>query len=66
MLETMALGVPVRTTSAGCQGIEVTSGKHLFKEETRKPLLRGGNSDAGRESALENGNKGPQTCQRAL
>ena len=32
VLEAMALGVPVVATSVGCQGIDVTPGKHLFKE----------------------------------
>jgi len=36
VLEAMALGVPVVATPVGCQGIEATPGKHLFKEDNEK------------------------------
>lgn len=36
VLEAMALGVPVVATPVGCQGIELTPGKHLFVEETEE------------------------------
>ena len=40
VLEAMALGVPVVSTPVGCQGIEVMSGKHLFKEENEKAFAQ--------------------------
>lgn len=40
VLEAMALGVPVVATPVGCQGIEVMSGKHLFKEENEKAFAQ--------------------------
>jgi len=36
VLEAMALGVPVVATPVGCQGIDVTPGKHLFKEDNEE------------------------------
>ena len=36
VLEAMVLGVPVVATPVGCQGIEATPGKHLFKEDSKE------------------------------
>ena len=40
VLEAMALGVPVVATSVGCQGIDVTPEKHLFKEENEEAFAQ--------------------------
>jgi len=40
VLEAMALGVPVVATSVGCQGIKVTPGKHLFKEDNEESFAQ--------------------------
>jgi len=40
VLEAMALGVPVVATPVGCQGIEVTPGKHLFKEDNEEAFAQ--------------------------
>ena len=40
VLEAMALGVPVVATSVGCQGIDVTRGKHLFKEDNEEAFTQ--------------------------
>ena len=40
VLEAMALGVPVVATSVGCQGIDVTPGKHLFKEDNEEAFAQ--------------------------
>ncbi len=40
VLEAMALGVPVVATPVGCQGIDVTTGKHLFKEDKEEAFAQ--------------------------
>jgi len=40
VLEAMALGVPVVATSVGCQGIDVTPEKHLFKEDNEEAFTQ--------------------------
>ena len=40
VLEAMALSVPVVATSVGCQGIDVTPEKHLFKEDNEEAFTQ--------------------------
>jgi len=40
VLEAMALGVPLVATPVGCQGIDVTPGKHLFKKDNKEAFAQ--------------------------